>query len=114
MEVWRFAHQARLTTLLIIPTIPADERFNLSSQMRPAALSVPANIVEGFRRRKAKDKMRFYNISQASLGELSHFNRVAREAGYISGNLPVFQNLESIDRMLTKLIRKTPNLPSCS
>src|SRR5688572_16585513 len=100
LEAWQVAHQVLMTTLRIISTFPTDERFNLSSQMRRAALSVPANIVEGFRRRKCKDKMRFYNISQGSLGELAYFYRVARDAGYISGNLPVFKNLESVDRML--------------
>ena len=114
LEVWKLAHQAMLATYVIIETFPVNERFNLADQMRRAALSVPANIVEGFGRRKPKDKMRFYNMSQSSLQELEYFYRVARDRGYVSYPLPVNGQLDSIGRMLTKLIQKTPDLPSSS
>ena len=45
-------------------SFPADERFGLVSQIRRAAVSVPANIAEGFKRRSQRDKVHFCNISQ--------------------------------------------------
>ena len=91
LEVWKFAHRAMLATMQIIQNFPLDERFNLVSQMRRAALSVPANIVEGFGRRQPRDKVRFYNMSQSSLDELMYFYRVAKDLGYLKDNLEVNQ-----------------------
>ena len=63
---------------------PADERFALTSQMRRAAYSVPANIVEGMARRSAADRLRFLNIAEASLAELAYCLHAARRLGYLS------------------------------
>ena len=114
MEAWKFAHKALLATLNIIRTFPIDERFNLVSQMRRAALSVPANIVEGFGRWHPKEKIRFYNMSQSSLEELSYFYRVAKDVGYIKDDVEVRRVLDSTARMLKRLVQKTPYLPSYS
>jgi four helix bundle protein len=61
---------------------PADERFGLSLQMRRAAASIPANIAEGFARRRPRDKARLYNIAEGSAEELSVFVRLATALGY--------------------------------
>ena len=50
--------------------LPADERYELSSQLRRAAYSVPANIVEGFARQYPKERFHFLNIASASLAEV--------------------------------------------
>ena len=50
-----------------------EERFGITSQLRRAAVSVPANIAEGFKRRSPQEKVRFYNISQASLEEARYY-----------------------------------------
>ena len=111
LEVWKTAHQALLNTYRITKTHPSDERFLLVSQMRRAAMSITANIVEGFGRRRANDKIRFYNISQASAEELSYFYRVSRDLGYLNEYVEVGQLLNTVARMLKKLIQKTPELP---
>src|SRR4051812_3550040 len=62
---------------------PRSEQFALSSQLRRAAYSVPANIVEGFARRSGRDRLRFLNIAEASLAEVGYCIHVARRLGYI-------------------------------
>ncbi len=62
---------------------PPDERFELSSQIRRAAYSVPANIVEGFSRRTRGDRGRFLNIAEASLAEVGYCLHAAKRLGYI-------------------------------
>src|SRR5688572_22560688 len=62
---------------------PADERFQLASQLRRAAYSVAANIVEGYSRRSLKERARFLNISEGSLAEVGYCLHVACRLGYL-------------------------------
>lgn len=62
---------------------PPEERFELSSQIRRAAYSVPANIVEGMARRKPKDRLHFLNIAESSLAEVGYCFHAAKRLGYI-------------------------------
>ena len=101
-----------LETYRITRSLPADERFCLTSQMRRSALSIPANIVEGFRRRRPKDKIRFYNYSHSSLDELAYFYRVCKDLGYLQDYVEVGRLLESTGRMLTRLVQTTTTFPS--
>lgn len=73
LEVWQVAHQVVLMVYKLTQDFPVDERFGLVQQMRRAAVSVPANIVEGFKRRGIGEKVRHYNIAEASLEELKYF-----------------------------------------
>src|SRR5689334_1624558 len=57
-------------------------KFGLSLQMRRAAVSVPANIAEGFRRRGKPEKARFLNIAEGSLDEVRYFLILARDLQY--------------------------------
>jgi four helix bundle protein len=111
LEVWKFAHQFVLDTYRITKGFPADERYGLISQMRRSAVSIPANIAEGFGRRHSNDKIHFYNMSQTSLDEVTYYYRLARDLGCINDTLEVTQLLDSTARMLNRLIQKTPDLP---
>lgn len=62
---------------------PASERYELGSQLRRAAYSVAANIVEGFARRQGRDRLHFLNIAEASLSEVGYCLHVARRLGYL-------------------------------
>ena len=68
--VWQKAHDLALKVYKATREFPADERFGLVSQMRRAAVLVPANIAEGFKKRGQRDKANFYNIAEGSLEEL--------------------------------------------
>jgi len=59
LRVWQLAHQFVLTVYALTANFPKHEIYGLSSQMRRASVSIPANIAEGFRRRGKPDKARF-------------------------------------------------------
>lgn len=69
---------------LSLKVLPAFERFELGSQLRRAAFSVPVNIVEGFARPKGRARLNFLNISQSSLAEVGYCIHVAQRLSYIS------------------------------
>ena len=105
LEVWKKSHQLTLQIYQITKSFPAEERFGLVSQMRRAAVSVPANIVEGFRRRSNKEKLRFYGISQSSADELSYFLILSQDLGYLKNIESESKWAESIVMMLAALMR---------
>jgi four helix bundle protein len=62
---------------------PKEEVYGLSAQMRRAAVSVPANIAEAFKKRGRPDKARVLNIAQGSLEELRYYFILASDLGYV-------------------------------
>ena len=80
--VWQKAHSFVLTIFRLTGAFPKHEVFGLTSQFRRAAVSIAANIAEGFRRRGASDKARFLNIAQASLEECRYNLILARDLDY--------------------------------
>ena len=73
--------------LLTLKQFPPLENFELGSQLRKAAYSVAANIVEGFARRSGKSRLNFSNIAEGSLAEVGYCVHVAHRLGYISDDL---------------------------
>ena len=71
--VWQKAHRIVLAVYRISQAFPRAEVYGLSSQFRRAAVSIAANIAEGFLKRGQADKLRFYNIAQGSLGECRYY-----------------------------------------
>jgi four helix bundle protein len=69
---------------LSLKAFPAYERFELGGQLRRAAFSVAANIVEGFAHHPGKARINFLNVAQASLAEVGYCVHVAQRLGYIS------------------------------
>src|SRR5947209_19640476 len=67
--VWQKAHAFVLTVYRATDSFPKQEMYGLSSQLRRSAASIPANFMEGFRKRGVPDKLRYYNIAQASADE---------------------------------------------
>ena len=67
-----------------LKSFPAFERFELGGQLRRAAYSVPANIVEGFARRYGRARLHFLNIAESSLTEVGNCLHVARGLRYLS------------------------------
>jgi four helix bundle protein len=84
LAVWRKAHALVLLVYRVTSGFPDTERYGLVSQMRRAAVSVPANIAEGFRKRSSPDKLKFYNIAQGSLEELRYYVILTRDLDYLS------------------------------
>jgi four helix bundle protein len=80
--VWRKAHQFVLGVYSFTAAFPKPETYGLSLQMRRAAVSIPANIAEGFRRRGKADKARYMNIAEGSLEECRYYLILANDLGY--------------------------------
>lgn len=102
--VWQKAHQFVLNVYELTKSFPPEERYGLTSQFRRAAISIPANIAEGFRKKSVPDKLRFYNISQGSLEECRYFIILAQDLGY--AEIASCQEiLEDTSRLLNKYVR---------
>lgn len=99
--VWQRAHQFVLQSYVISKSFPRDERFGLTSQFRRAAVSVAANIAEGFKKKGRPDKVRFMNIAQGSLEECRYYLFLARDLGYHDTSL-LMKDLEEVSRLLEK------------
>ncbi len=99
LMVWQKAHQFVLATYSFTASFPRSEIYCLTNQMRRAAISIPANIAEGFKKRGASDKMRFLNIAQGSLEECRYYLILAQDWGYGS-TTKMEALLEEISRLL--------------
>ena len=95
--------------VLTIKQFPAFERFELGSQLRKAAYSVPANIVEGFARRHRRERLHFLNIAEGSLAEVGYCLHVAGRLGYITEEAlkQLEAELNGVGAPLMGLIRST-------
>jgi four helix bundle protein len=80
--VWRKAHEFVLGVYPFTASFPKHEVYGLSQQLRRAAVSVPANIAGGFRRRGRLDKVRYMNIAEGSLEECRYYLILAQDLGY--------------------------------
>ena len=80
--VWQKAHAFTLTVYRASEPFPKHELFALTSQLRRSAASIPANFVEGFRKRTTPDKLKFYNISQGSADECLYHLILAHEPAW--------------------------------
>ena len=82
LVVWRKAHQFVRAVYRVSRTFPRSETFGVSSQFRRAAVSIAANIAEGFKKRGKADKLRFLNIAQGSLEESRYYLILAQDLDY--------------------------------
>ena len=110
VEVWRKAHAWVLAIYRFTETFPKHELFGLTSQLRRAAVSVPANFAEGFKKRGQADKLRFYNIAQGSLEECRYYLILARDLHYGKPE-ELVHSLEEVSRMLESYMRSTQGAP---
>ena len=87
--VWQKAHELVLAIYRLTDSFPDREKFGLSHQMRRAAVSIPANIAEGFGKRSRAEKARFLNIAEGSLEECRYYLILTQDLGYALATLNV-------------------------
>ena len=80
--VWQKAHFFVLKVYKVTQGFPPEEKFGLTSQFRRAAVSIAANIVEGFPKKGDRDKLRFFNYSQGSIEECRYFILLSYDLKY--------------------------------
>jgi four helix bundle protein len=101
---WQLSHALTLRIYRLTKTFPEEELFGLTSQMRRAAISVPANIAEGFSKRGRSDKARFMNTAQASLEEVRYYFILARDLGYLKSDV-TWSEVDDVARLLGAYLR---------
>jgi four helix bundle protein len=84
LDVWKKAIDFVVEIYKMTETFPADERFGLTSQIRRASVSIPANIAEGAGRESDKDYLRFLSIAQGSTSEVETELLIANRLGFLS------------------------------
>jgi four helix bundle protein len=97
--VWRKSHEFVLAVYTFTASFPKQETYGLASQMRRAAVSIPANIAEGFRRRGTVDKARFMNLAEGSLEECRYYLILAQDLGY-GDTAQMAASAEEVSRLL--------------
>ena len=103
LVVWHKSHQLVLKVYKLTTVFPKHEMYGLSSQMRTAAVSGPANIAEGFKKRSRPDKARVMNIAQGSLEELRYYFILATDLGYLAERQS--EDIEEVARLLGGYVR---------
>jgi four helix bundle protein len=98
--VWQKAHRLVLAVYALTAAFPKQETYGLCVQMRRAAVSVPANIAEGFRRRGKPDKARFMNMAEGSLEECRYYLILTKDLGY-GDTEGLAASLEEVSRLLS-------------
>ena len=97
--VWQKAHEFVLSVYRFTRGFPKDELYGLTSQFKRAAVSIPANISEGFKKRGNLDKVRFMNIAQGSLEECRYYLILTNDLGYGKNSELLFQ-IEEVSKLL--------------
>ncbi len=107
LKVWHKAHQLTLLVYALTRTFPREEMYGLTSQIRRAAASIPANIAEGSGRRSDGELRRFLQIARGSASELEYHLLLARDLGFLGSPhyATVETNVAEVQRMLTALVK---------
>ena len=109
LDVWKLGIDLVESVYQITREFPKHELFGLTSQLRRAAVSVPANIAEGASRRTAKERKRFYEISRSSLVEIDTLVESCFAAQIIKPQqtTELEELLNALFAKLSRLIEKT-------
>lgn len=99
---WQKARELIIEVYVVAQEFPKSEIFSLTSQIKRAAISIAANIAEGFSRKTKKDKTQFYFIALSSLTELQSHLVIARDLSYLTQEN--FIKLSKITIEISKLI----------
>lgn len=111
LKVWDKSHSLALVVYRATVKFPREELYGLTSQMRRAAVSVPANIAEGCGRGGGPDFARYLQIAAGSASELEYFFILARELSLLNPDQErhLASEVTEVKRMLTSLIQKVRN-----
>ena len=99
LVVWQKAHHFVLGVYRMTKDFPREELYGLTSQFRRAAVSIPANIAEGFKKRSGLDNARFMNIAQGSLEECRYYLILTPDLGY-GNTVELMSQLDEVSSLL--------------
>jgi four helix bundle protein len=109
LEVWQLGKQLVVLAYKLTESFPSSERYNLTGQIRRAAISVPGNIAEGYGRYHYLDKVKFYLNARGSLSETKSHLLIASELGFVREDFlkPSFELIALLSVKLNNLITAT-------
>ena len=107
MPVWQLAMEIVTETYSLTEKLPKREDYALCGQMRNAAISIPANIAEGFGRWHRKDKVNFYLYSRGSACEERSHLLCGKNVGYFTDEeiLPISNKCKQVVEELNRIIK---------
>ena len=99
---WQRAHDFVLMVYKATRCFPEYEKYGLCSQFQRAAVSIPANIAEGYKKMGKADKLRFMNIAQGSMEECRYYIILSRDLGYINDDFfnTLYSKIEEASKLL--------------
>lgn len=108
LKVWQKAHQLTLAIYQTTASFPREERYGLTSQLRRAGSSIPANLAEGCGRNGDAEFARFCSIAMGSASELEYHLLLARDLALINAadHEDLAGRATELKRMLTSLLQK--------
>ena len=108
LKVWERSHRLTVTLYRVTARFPAEERYGLTSQIRRAAASIPANIAEGCGRDGDAELARFCRIASGSASELDYHLLLAKELGLLGDNSyrDLANEMGELRRMITTFLKK--------
>ena len=107
LRVWREAMDLAETCYRLTSSLPREEMFGITLQIRRAAVSIPANIAEGYGRDSKGSYGQFLRVAQGSLKELETHLLLSQRLGCTAEEsvAPLLSSCDSLGRMLRSLIR---------
>jgi len=108
LDAWKLSMQFVKNVYTATTAFPNEEKFGIISQIRRAAVSVPANIAEGAARKTKKEFLQFLYIAEGSISELDTLIELSLELNFCSPELAngLLQSLEDISKRIFGLIKK--------
>lgn len=108
LKIWQKGKLIAKLTYQLVELLPRNEEYSLSSQMKRASISIPANIAEGYRRRSRKEYQSYLQIALGSSAELETYIDLCKELHNINGSLSqdIAKELDEFQRMTSTIIAK--------
>jgi len=108
IDVWKKSHDLTLSVYKASALFPQSELYGLTSQIRRASASIPANIAEGCGRMGDAELARFFQIAMGSASELEYHILLARDLGFMDEStfVKISNETTSIKKMLTSFIKR--------
>lgn len=112
--IWQKAMALVTNVYKFTEHFPSSEQFNLTSQIRRSAVSIPSNIAEGYGRQSKNDFLRFLNIALSSIFELQTQIEISLNLRFINEQefKPFYEQTRELERMLVSFIKKIKNTES--
>ncbi|AQW89501.1 four helix bundle protein [Elizabethkingia anophelis] len=112
LKVWQESMDLVTDIYELVQNFPAEEKYNLTSQIKRSSVSIPSNIAEGAGRKSNLEFIQFLNITSGSLSELETQLEIAIRLKFITENEELFKKIIFIRIMITNLKKSLSNKPS--